>query len=471
MAIYRFFILFSFLVSFSSQSLMAQEKEKKPKFLQFRHFDVRGVNQEVIDQIKKTALSAGMSRSDYELLIGAKQSTKNESVDMHEIRLRIVPITWAGGKSKGYLIEGVLIDVLSEASLNRILRARVPSTQVVFTVSKIFEGLLSGQKEELRPLDYELDGIEDPLPDLADPPMDKKKSKDKDPKNKNAENDEDQESEGIGNESPELEGKVTDKDKEENPPKPPQAATKKNSLSNSEVKIADFDSPDIDLTRGENVLQAESTPWVFIHSIDFGLIYGKESISSVNIVDVTNDFSYSGLLVEHYMNLDGEESNSIRSKFSFRRLASATEFEIAPRITLESNFHLSAFSRVLQPFVGLKLATSSFVNLAVRGDGFKSFGTTVLWAEGGLYLDLRQLGFGTIFGASIGKTFLGSTDYSTSEDGLEIQGDSLAIFFSQKVWSWLHLFGEYRGYEFTSISLQEFKNSYQEASLGLLMRF
>ncbi len=469
MVIYRIFILV-FFVSIIPFKLLGQEKSEKLKFLQFRNFDVRGVNKDIIDQIKKTALSAGMSRSDYELLIGAKQTTKNESIEMHEIRLRVVPITWAGGSSKGYLIEGVLIDVLTETSLNRILRARVPSTQIVFTVSQIFNGLLSGQKEELRPLDFELDGIVEPLPDLADPPANKQNAKPKGPKGDQAEKADVSEEGEIASEPPDAEPEVTDSDKNKDPKKNPQQP-KKNNLSNSEVKISNFDSPDIDLTRGENVLQSESTPWVFVHSFDLGLIYGRESISSVNIIDVSNNFSYSGILVEHYMNLDGEESNSVRSKFSLRRLASASEFEISPRISLESNFHLSAFSRILQPFIGLKLATSSFVNLAVRGEGFKNFGTTALWAEGGLYLDLRQLGFGTTIGASIGKTFLGSTDYSASEDGLEIQGDSLAIFFSQKVWSWLHLFGEYRGYEFTSISLQDFKNSYQEMSFGLLMRF
>lgn len=436
-----------------------QAPTERLQYLQFRNFDLKGVSPDIKNQLRKVAYNIGMGLEDYQILIGGQTIQGSDSISLKEVRLRIAPITWRGGLSRGYYLEGVLIDKNTGETLNHIKRARIQEHQLVFTASQILSGLFGPREALLEPLaDFDYEDGAAPTNDLNENPKN-----DPDPK---------KEQQKRENEESETEPPTELAEPEKEPPPNEEDDSEPSAeIREREVTISDFSSPDIDLTRGENPIRSNTTPWDLVHSFDIGLSVSRENIDSTNIIEVSNQITNSGLSAVHYMNLDGTNSNKIRSRLSLSRPISKTEYKFKPRIIVGSYYHLSRFTRLFQPFAGLSLNSSSFVNLEGRGEGLRHFTTLALWYEGGIMIDLADLNLGTQIILSMGKTFTAESNYTAKDSSLALEGTLTTISLNQNIWKMFNLYYEFRNYNFTSLALQSFENTYQEQLIGVMARF
>jgi hypothetical protein len=454
----HFVFLFFLILDLSAQ------EEQAIRYLQFTGFDFRGLDAGIIRQLRTATYSIGMELPNYEIIIGNRSSDGTGSIAIDEVKLRVLPITWRNGLSQGFYLEGVIYDTQTGEVKNHIKRTRIQEQQLVFTYGNLIRRLFGPREVNPEALpDFEFSQLPTPPPSLSPPAKDKpdKPTQDK------QEQSEDQVNDDPVNDNPEAPVVSEDEEAKEEPEEEPEKPKRPN-----EVAISNFESPDVDLTRGENPIKSESRSWEFIHRFIFGLSYNTESISSENVIEVENDFINAGIHAHHFMNLDGSKSNLIRSRISMMRPQSETNFKFKARVLFGSYFHLSRFTPFFQPYIGLSRNSSSFVNLAQRGGGLRNFNTSTIWNEWGVVVDLTSLSLGTMVGFSIGTTLSSSTNYTAIDDTeVEMEGELKSFFIFQKIWRKISLFAELRTYSFRSPSIQAFENRYTEQALGITYSF
>jgi hypothetical protein len=443
--------------------LHAQEPAKK-RYLQFGSFDFRGLEQDLVRQLRRATYSIGMELQNYEIIIGNRSPDGTATIAIDEVRLRVLPIKWRNGLSEGYYLEGILFDTQTNEIKNQIKRTRIQEQQLIFTYSNVIRSLFGPRETNSEVLpDFEFSQLQQPPPPLAPPEKNKQERSKSDKQSQDPQAGDlppEDHQDPVVTDNKKEEDKKDDR-QEENKPKRP-----------NEVAISNFESPDIDLTRGENPIKLDSRKWEFMHRFIVGLSLNKESINSENLIEVENNLTNAALHAHHLMKLDGPRSNMLRSRLSMIRPQSKTEFKFKPRLVVGTYFHLSRFTDFFQPFFGLTLNSSSFVNLAQRGQGLRNFNTSTIWYEGGLMADLTAISTGTLVGFSIGKTLSSSTNY-TATDSTEVDliGEIMTLFIFQRIWNKISIFAELRSYSFRIATIQQFENRYSEQALGLTFSF
>jgi hypothetical protein len=453
----RLLLIYVFLLSSICHNALAREQDRTVKqYLQFANFEIQHLPEQVRDQVRKSSYNFGMRLKQYEILIGNQRSALSEDISLHEISVRITPTTWREGQSQGYNIEVKLIDKNNDEILNQITRPRIHEHQIVFNLNQILSNIFNAKRQEMLTASLE-SGDNSPdsetttaseLGDRSSPP----------PPDKN--NDPDDES---SYEEQSLDSKEKKNDKNE-----PEVSRNKRE---QEITISNFSSPDIDLTRGDNPIKPTSNNWEFIHSFSAGLIVARESISSVDIIDVTNQVLSSGLTATHQMYFNGLNSNSLLTRATLMKPVSKTDFKFKPRTIINTHYVISRFRTFVQPFAGLGHSSSSFVNLGRRAEGLRHFDSSAEWALIGLRFDGRLVNLNSRLNLSVGKSISARTNFSSPNSTFEMAGNLLSIDISQKVWGILDLYYEMRRYQFTSEVLQDFVNTHNEHFIGVIARF
>lgn len=434
------------------------KKQANPKFMLIAPMTIKGVNDSLRDQIKKSIVSLIIERKDYQILISNK-IVPNQSTQVHELSFKLIPVAW-GNDIRGFNIEAQLTDKNTSEIIVARRRRRVTNQQLVYQSEQTFLDLFRPQTD----IPLEPQGLETELDEGADL---NNKNKDK--------------SKAAAPEEPLIDANADDQDEEERvaevEKKVPEKKTKKPEKKKPRkrpLSLGAIESPDLNLKKDNpfnkvaKITKPESRFSFFLGQSQ-ELINSKNAIDG-NVVEVDNTIELVSFRAQHKYFFDGFDSNHVRSSLGLSVPTTSTEFEFSNRYKLGLEYHLTGLTKVVGFYGGINYETSSFVNIGQRGDGFRSWSVKSIWTVAGAELDLSSFGWNMQINVKYGQPLSSTTDLNTLGSDLALEGNFLEYSVQHVIWKRFFAFASLRDYTQTSLSLQTFENTVNEVFFGVVYR-
>ncbi len=442
---YHILFIYFFLLSLGAYGQSAQ---KIPTFI-----DLENINDISSDEkrlVKKSLYEALLSGKNFDLNInGSIPVADKEKKDWLIIKVKV------NKEELGYSAELALESLLQKKILNRVGQDKIARNKLQLTLRQMIYKVLYGER-----FDVETNSLKNDEPIAAIANLNNNKAPDIDP-------DVDDPDDVVPDLDEERE-QALDKDSDDKP----QIAEQKKKKSTSkkpEIKIRDFDSPNIDLSR-EPVEKGDEPqrlpPWVKTFDIEAGLVL--EGITSRVVVDASEKNALLKIGGEYLFSSPSQVSY-FKAKGSFDKIFTEDEFQKPINFELGIRRHLHLFWRKVFLFGGAHFETENFINVNEQGAGQQLWSNQIMWYEFGMNIFYQLFNRTHEIEYSAKSILAGVTDLSINGQEVSITGTRLDINLVFQIKKKYHL---KLGYNTQALQSQttDFEYTQSQILVGLLYR-
>ena len=235
------------------------------------------------------------------------------------------------------------------------------------------------------------------------------------------------------------------------------------------LRLAKFESPDLDLRKEEIDVKVKPPSQFKVYSeYSYGFGYSTLKVSSISLIEVENDLRMVGFNVNAAVQLEENSFNRIHLGLGLNKITSENIFSVsAPRV-----FHILYDFGSMDSFVhfqgGLEFETQSFANLGAKGEGIKAWDGTFLWIKAGIIFDFsiknRKYGLGGFFYSP----FVGSSNFNALDSGITLTGSKIEAYGIAQVYKKWHVKISVNQANITSQGLSSLENKHSIVTLGAI---
>ncbi|MCO4794995.1 MAG: hypothetical protein KC493_14865, partial [Bacteriovoracaceae bacterium] len=263
-----------------------KKKEKKKPYISIAKPKIKNISDLQQRLIIRSAIGVVMKSGKFNMLFSSPKSFEDAKFKFYKLEMSGGKTKWGKNKS-GYNLKFKLVDAFTKKTIREVIKTRIEGRQLVFK-SKLLQWELIFGKDKAKEVEKEVEAqAEEEILE---------EEKEKDDKNKDNKKDSSGDSAGVGDPppppvDPEDENSEEILAEEEKKKKKKLALEeeekKKKKKKKKDLKISEFDSPDLDLTKEKlDTTVQPPKPFKVDSQIAFGLDFIEESISSKDIIEV-----------------------------------------------------------------------------------------------------------------------------------------------------------------------------------------
>jgi hypothetical protein len=452
----------------------AQPKKKKKKeakpYISIAKPDIKNVSDLQKRLIIRSAIGVVMKSGKYNMLFSSPKSFEDAKFKFYKLVMEGSKTKW--GKNKvGYNLKFKLVDAYTKEVLRETIKTRIEGRHLVFKAKLLQWELIFG-KDKAEALEKEIE---------AQTEEELKEEEVKDPKDKDNKNNDGASASGEGKPGdvapfdPQVaEINVKDKKKKKKPEDEEEEEEKEKKKKKKKLTIAEFDSPDLDLTKERlDTTVKPPKPFKVDSQIAFGLDFISETISSKSIIEVDNEIGMMGVYVDAALQFQENPTDRLHVGFRMTRITSENDYALTPPRMLHLRYKLGFVGIPIYFHAGFEFETQPFAQLGEAGEGIQAWEQSFLWYKGGLSLEFKSiLRMKTEIGGFIFSPFVAATNFGTEngEGKVTLTGSKFEVYMIQQIWGNYNLkFGYYQS-DITSQGLNTLQNQQATTLISLLYR-
>lgn len=442
-----------FGVVFSSYA--NNEEKKFDLYVDFSK--VKGLDNQDLGYIRKSAFEAVFSAKIFQLALSKKINLQKDSENYYEIELKIEKMNQS---SNDYNLEFSFKNALDNELVNFVKQTNVQRSKVQFSSRVLLYKLIFGQY---------FDEVENKLIEPKVIPFKKKQNQNKVKSEKKLKKDvikdKVEKSENVAQVINEKETEASplpvENDKKEQVEKKPKKSSPKI------VKIENFESPNISLVKKSpsNVKKINSgLRWLSKGTFGFGT--DNELINSKTNADIdTTIRRFSGYYINNMNIEDWYQFAQFGLKLGM--VLEEHQFSFSPKPQLFASYNFSVFKDNF--FVGPEIEYEgvSYVGLENRGQGLSVYSSKFLWVGAGAKLYLPTALTNISLYSQLKKSMIGSTSFGIDGNSMPIDATKLSLGGRAVLYKNWGLGLQMENFKATSISNNNFELNYSSISLSV----
>lgn len=456
----------------------AQPKKKKKKeakpYISIAKPDIKNVSDLQKRLIIRSAIGVVMKSGKYNMLFSSPKSFEDAKFKFYKLVMEGSKTKW--GKNKvGYNLKFKLVDAYTKEVIRETIKTRIEGRQLVFKAKLLQWELIFG-KDKAKEIEKEVEAqteeelIEEEIKD----PKDSNNKNNNDPKGADA-------TPPVPPENPESEeviaeaGKDADKKKKKKTEEEEEDEEKKKKKKKKDVKISEFASPDLDLTKERlDTTVKPPQPFKVDSQVAFGLDFLTETISSKAIIEVNNNISLTGVYVDAALRFQEDPTDRLHVGFRMTRFSSENQYRLTPPRMLHLRYKLGFVGLPIFFHGGFEYETQPFAQLGVAGEGIQAWEQSFLWFKGGISVEFKSLfDMKTEIGGFMFSPYIAATNFGLdqgSEGKVTLTGTKFEVYMIQQVWGKYNLRFAYFQSDITSQGINNLQNQQATTLISLLYR-
>jgi hypothetical protein len=452
-----------------SEATGSKKKEAKP-YISIAKPNIKNVSDLQKRLIIRSAIGVVMKSGKYNMLFSSPKSFEDAKFKFYKLEMEGSKTKW--GKNKvGYNLKFRLVDAYTKEVLRETIKTRIEERHLVFKAKLLQWELIFG-KDKAKELEKEIEAqTEDEL----------KEEEVKDPKEKDDKNNSDAKGAdaqtpppAVVDEASDLFAEAGDKKEKKKAEEEELEEKDKKEKKKKEIKISEFESPDLDLTKERlDTTVKPPKPFKVDSQIAFGLDFISENISSKSIIEVENDIGLLGVYVDAALQFQENPTDRLHVGFRMTRITSENDYALTPPRMLHLRYKLGFVGLPIYFHAGFEFETQPFAQLGEAGEGIQAWEQSFLWYKGGLSLEFQSLfRMKTELGGFIFSPFVASTNFGTEkgEGSITLTGSKFEVYMIQQVWGNYNLKFSYFQSDITSQGLNSLENHQATTLISLLYR-
>lgn len=459
-------------VTKKAQPKKKKKKEAKP-YISIAKPDIKNVSDLQKRLIIRSAIGVVMKSGKYNMLFSSPKSFEDAKFKFYKLVMEGSKTKW--GKNKvGYNLKFKLVDAYTKEVIKETIKTRIEGRQLVFKAKLLQWELIFG-KDKAKEIEEEIEAQteEELIEEEVKDPKNSKNKNNNDPKSADAAPPvppENLESEEVIAEA----GKDANKKKKKKTEEFEEEEGKEKKKKKKDVKISEFASPDLDLTKERlDTTVKPPKPFKVDSQIAFGLDFISETISSKSIIEVDNEIGMMGVYVDAALQFQENPTDRLHVGFRMTRITSENDYALTPPRMLHLRYKLGFVGIPIYFHAGFEFETQPFAQLGEAGEGIQAWEQSFLWYKGGLSLEFKSiLRMKTEIGGFIFSPFVAATNFGTEngEGKVTLTGSKFEVYMIQQIWGNYNLkFGYYQS-DITSQGLNNLQNQQSTTLISLLYR-
>lgn len=452
-----------------TEATAPKKKEAKP-YISIAKPNIKNVSDLQKRLIIRSAIGVVMKSGKYNMLFSSPKSFEDAKFKFYKLEMEGFKTKWGKNKA-GYNLKFRLVDAYTKEVLRESIKTRIEERHLVFKAKLLQWELIFG-KDKAKELEKEIEAqTEDEL----------KEEEVKDPKEKDEKNNND--SKGADARTPppvpvdeasDLLAEVGDKKEKKKAEEEELEEKSKKEKKKKEIKISEFESPDLDLTKERlDTTVKPPKPFKVDSQIAFGLDFISENISSKSIIQVENKIGLMGVYVDSALQFQENPTDRLHVGFRMTRITSENDYALTPPRMLHLRYKLGFVGIPIYFHAGFEFETQPFAQLGEAGEGIQAWEQSFLWYKGGLSLEFQSLfRMKTELGGFIFSPFVAATNFGTEkgEGSITLTGSKFEVYMIQQVWGNYNLKFSYFQSDITSQGLNSLENHQVTTLISLLYR-
>ncbi len=448
------------------------KKKKEPKpYISIAKPNIKNISDLQKRLIIRSAIGVVMKSGKYNMLFSSPKSFEDAKFKFYKLEMEGSKTKW--GKNKvGYNLKFKLVDAYTKEVLRESIKTRIEGRHLVFKAKLLQWELIFG-KEKAKAIEKEVEAqTEEEIEEEV-----------KDPEGKD---DKSSDSSGAKGGDPAAaqpgdvseiiaEGGVKKKgEKKKIEPEEEEEDPKKKKKKKKDVKISEFESPDLDLTKQSlDTTVKPPMPFKVDSKVAFGLDFISENISSKSIIEVENEIGLMGVYIDAALQFQENPTDRLHVGFRATRITSENDYSLTPPRMLHLRYKLGFQGLPIYFHAGFEYETQPFAQLGTAGEGIQAWEQSFLWYKGGLSLEFQSLfRMKTELGGFVFSPFVAATNFGTDngEGNITMTGSKFEVYMIQQVWGSYNIKFSYFQSDITSQGLNNLENHQATTLISLLYR-
>ena len=460
---------------YETQKIVPKKKKKKEKkpYISIAKPNIKNISDLQKRLIIRSAIGVVMKSGKYNMLFSSPKSFEDAKFKFYKLVMEGSKAKW--GKNKvGYNLKFKLIDAFTKETLRETIKTRIEGRQLVFKAKLLQWELIFGKEKAAQEIEDEIEALteEELIEEEA-----------KDPRDKNKNDNSSKGADALPPVPPEIqEGEEiiagvdkTGKKKKKNKPEEEIEESKKKKKKKKEIKISEFDSPDLDLTKEKlDTTVKPPQPFKVDSQVAFGVDFLSETISSKAIIEVSNNINLTGIYVDAALQFQENPTDRLHVGFRMTRFSSENTFRLTPPRMLHLKYKLGFRGLPVFFYGGFEYETQPFAQLGNAGEGIQAWEQSFLWFKGGISVEFRSLfGMKTEIGGFLYSPYIAATNFGLdqgSEGKVTLTGSKFEAYMVQQIWGKYNLRFAYFQSDITSQGLNNLQNQQATTLISLLYR-
>jgi len=449
------------------------KKKKAKPYISIAKPNIKEISDLQKRLIIRSAIGVVMKSGKYNMLFSSPKSFEDAKFKFYKLEMEGSKSKWGKNKA-GYNLKFRLVDAYTKEVLREEIKTRIEGRHLVFKAKLLQWELIFG-KDKAKEVKKELEAqTEDELIEEEDAKDPSDKEKKEDPKGADA-----NAAPPVDPDNPEDSADVNlaSKDKKKKKPEEEEEEEKKNKKKKKkkDVKISEFASPDLDLTKEKlDTTVKPPQPFKVDSQVAFGLDFLSETISSKSIIEVNNNISLTGVYIDAALRFQEDPTDRLHVGFRMTRFSSENTYGLTPPRMLHLRYKLGFVGLPIFFHGGFEYETQPFAQLGNAGEGIQAWEQSFLWFKGGISVEFRSLfNMKTEIGGFMFSPYIAATNFGLdqgSEGSVTLTGSKFEAYIIQQIWGKYNVRFAYFQSDITSQGLNNLQNQQAMTLISLLYR-